>query len=178
MSNNKLPTPIAERLSCEEFVQEIKNVKEPTPANIAWMKYSLDHEKNNKQRKTVIELLQRKVISLENEGLRARQFNSREKAYIRENYKQQNNEQMARALGRPLASVIQQMHKMKLRREAIPYKKRASCRPYTLSERKFLEENYLNMTDKELAEKIGRTEYGIRGYRDRFGLYRFEKVKK
>jgi len=41
---------------------------------------------------------------------------------------------------------------------------------YTEEEEKFLEENYLDYTDKELAERLGRSQKSIRNKRQRMGL--------
>lgn len=100
-------------------------------------------------------------------------YTEEEKEFIRKNYLKMTNKEIAEKLNRPGGSIFDVASGLGL--TGSHDKKQLWIRGntethYTNDEKKFIRKNYLKMTNKQLAEKLGRTKSGIDQLALRLGL--------
>ena len=99
-----------------------------------------------------------------------RRWSDVEKQYLRDNYASMTRMEMATKLARTERSIAGQMQCMNLLKHPSP--PRAPNRPWSEVERSFVLDNYQQMTAKEMARKLGRSERSVAKLMDR------QKLKK
>lgn len=94
-----------------------------------------------------------------------RKWTEKDSEYIRENYKEKTDKELADELGKSRQSVCERRLRMGLNK-----RKGGEKRKWTEKEKQYVRENYKEKTDKELAEEINRTINSICQQRLKMGL--------